>query len=427
MRRRASTACSWRTSGTRGRCCAAPRTGAGSWGRSGYRRTRSPTERTRSSGCRPRVARSGSRGIFLPEPVRFGGRLIPRWGLAVSRSFGDLLLKEPENYGCSKVTPGGLVSADPELHVVDVDPATDRFLVLACDGIWDVLRDEDAVAVCAGQAGAELAAHSLVPGSACPARSGDNLTALVVSWRDAECAFGGQAPSGGAPRRCAAAAAAARCALPLPLGAAGWGARGGSAARPGAEPPSQSPEPRGLPPCGPHIRSAHIAHIANPERSFDLIRSGPIPVLRCVCVVVWPPALRCERPPVAAGARSALVRLSGPFARPAADASGERPLQAALLVAALLGPCLAGASRLKSASGAGEGCKAQAEFDIMMCTSHMCTDCKLDWCMTACQKLQEDYPACKCEHWDADTYSGQSEHAGKGTLGDTGDYSKPIA
>jgi len=123
--------------------------------------------------------------IFLPEPVRFGGRLIPRWGLAVSRSFGDLLLKEPENYGCSKVTPGGLVSADPELHVVDVDPATDRFLVLACDGIWDVLRDEDAVAVCAGQAGAELAAHSLVR-HAFAAGSGDNLTALVVSWRDAE-------------------------------------------------------------------------------------------------------------------------------------------------------------------------------------------------------------------------------------------------
>jgi len=72
------------------------------------------------------------------------------------------------------------------------------------------------------------------------------------------------------------------------------------------------------------------------------------------------------------------------------------------------------------------GCKAQAEFDIMMCKSHMCTDCKMEWCMTTCQQLQDDYPACKCEHWDADTYSAQAEHAGKGVLGDSGDYSRPI-
>ena len=105
-------------------------------------------------------------------------------------------------------------------------------------------------------------------------------------------------------------------------------------------------------------------------------------------------------------------------------------MKAALVLAALLCPRPAGAgvgSSVPSKSGAGgEGCKAQPEFDIMMCTSHMCTDCKLEWCMTTCQKLQADYPDCKCAHWDADTYSGQTEHAGKGVLGDTGDYSKPI-
>ena len=35
--------------------------------------------------------------------VESAGRAIPRWGLAVSRSFGDLLLKEPQKYGCSQV------------------------------------------------------------------------------------------------------------------------------------------------------------------------------------------------------------------------------------------------------------------------------------------------------------------------------------
>merc|ERR1712061_223941 len=111
-----------------------------------------------------------------------GGRAIQRWGLAVSRAFGDLLLKEPEKYGCPGVSPGGLVTAEPEFHVVDLDPTTDRFLVLACDGVWDVLRDEDAIAVCASQAGVESAAHALVR-YAFAGGSGDNLTALVVAWR----------------------------------------------------------------------------------------------------------------------------------------------------------------------------------------------------------------------------------------------------
>lgn len=121
--------------------------------------------------------------VFVPSPVMFNGRHIPRWGLAVSRAFGDLLLKEPERYGCENVVkPGGLVTAVPEQRIVELDPSQDRFLVLACDGIWDVLRDEDAVAVCAAQAGAELASHALVR-HAFAAGSSDNLTALVVTWR----------------------------------------------------------------------------------------------------------------------------------------------------------------------------------------------------------------------------------------------------
>merc|ERR1712194_60526 len=120
--------------------------------------------------------------VFMPQPICFAGKRIPRWGLAVSRAFGDLLLKEPEAFGCSGVTPGGLVIAEPELHCIPLDLTRDRFLVLACDSIWDVLRDEDAMAVCAGQAGAELAAHSLVR-HAFAAGSGDNLTALVVALR----------------------------------------------------------------------------------------------------------------------------------------------------------------------------------------------------------------------------------------------------
>jgi len=144
-----------------------------------------PDEQQRIQAKGGSIAHHGVWRVFVPGQVYFGGRSFPRWGLAVSRAFGDLLLKEPERYGCSGVAPGGLVIAEPELRTAELDPAADRFLILACDGIWDVLRDEDAVAVCAGQAGAELAAHSLVR-HAFAAGSGDNLTALVVAWRPAD-------------------------------------------------------------------------------------------------------------------------------------------------------------------------------------------------------------------------------------------------
>ena len=44
---------------------------------------------------------------------------------------------------------GQLVSAEPELRLVELDPS-DRFVVLACDGIWDVLQAKPlkAVALC---------------------------------------------------------------------------------------------------------------------------------------------------------------------------------------------------------------------------------------------------------------------------------------
>jgi len=122
--------------------------------------------------------------VFAPSAISFAGHSFPRWGLAVSRAFGDLLLKEPERYGCPSVAPGGLVVAEPQMHSTEMDPSTDRFLILACDGVWDVLRNEDAVAVCASQAGSELAAYSLVR-HAFAAGSSDNLTALVMSWRPA--------------------------------------------------------------------------------------------------------------------------------------------------------------------------------------------------------------------------------------------------
>jgi len=118
--------------------------------------------------------------VFTPGPANFAGRSV-LWGLAVSRAFGDLLLKEPQRYGCHSAS-GELVSALPEIHTYDINPMEDRFLVLACDGIWDVLGDDDAVAVCIEHRSADLAAHALTR-RAFEIGSDDNITAMVLAWQ----------------------------------------------------------------------------------------------------------------------------------------------------------------------------------------------------------------------------------------------------
>ncbi|XP_050510598.1 protein phosphatase 1A [Diabrotica virgifera virgifera] len=59
--------------------------------------------------------------------------------LAVSRALGDFDYKNVEGMGpCEQ-----LVSPEPEIFVRERDDISDEFLVLACDGIWDVMSNED--------------------------------------------------------------------------------------------------------------------------------------------------------------------------------------------------------------------------------------------------------------------------------------------
>jgi len=120
--------------------------------------------------------------VFVPGPCSFGGQMIQRWGLAVSRAFGDLLLKEPERFDCAGVAPGGLIISTPEINIVDLDPDLDRFVVLASDGVWDVISSQDAISICAAQADAELAAQTLLRRTYA-ANSDDNITAVVLTWK----------------------------------------------------------------------------------------------------------------------------------------------------------------------------------------------------------------------------------------------------
>eukprot|EP00048_Salpingoeca_helianthica_P020091 m.4758 g.4758 ORF g.4758 m.4758 type:complete len:440 (-) comp4388_c0_seq2:26-1345(-) len=96
----------------------------------------------------------------------------PALQLAVSRSFGDLELKQPV----------ALVTSTPEIHVHTLD-VKDEFLVMACDGVWDVLGDQEVVDIAGPLARAgdlKAAAHAVVK-EAFARGSTDNISVIVVT------------------------------------------------------------------------------------------------------------------------------------------------------------------------------------------------------------------------------------------------------
>ncbi|TNJ27700.1 putative Ser/Thr phosphatase 2C [Giardia muris] len=67
-------------------------------------------------------------------------------GLSVSRGFGDFALKARGNPGLRRLgVVDDLVSPFPEIRHCPLAPARDDFLVLACDGLFDVLSNAEVV------------------------------------------------------------------------------------------------------------------------------------------------------------------------------------------------------------------------------------------------------------------------------------------
>ncbi|KAI4487950.1 hypothetical protein M0802_011654 [Mischocyttarus mexicanus] len=97
-----------------------------------------------SSGC-PVFSTRDHKPFLAAEKERIqnagGSVMIQRvnGALAVSRALGDYEYKNLKDRGpCEQ-----LVSPEPEIFVRDRDDEHDEFLVLACDGIWDVMNNED--------------------------------------------------------------------------------------------------------------------------------------------------------------------------------------------------------------------------------------------------------------------------------------------
>lgn len=91
--------------------------------------------------------------------------------LAVSRSFGDHGMKD-------------FVIATPHLSEVDIKSKEDMpFLILACDGVWDVISDQEAVDLLLPrylENGPDEQAARLLVDTALERGSADNITAIVV-------------------------------------------------------------------------------------------------------------------------------------------------------------------------------------------------------------------------------------------------------
>ncbi|KAJ8608766.1 hypothetical protein CTAYLR_007813 [Chrysophaeum taylorii] len=92
-------------------------------------------------------------------------------GLSLSRSIGDVTLK----YHSIKCVIG-----DPEVVVHNFDLTTDRFVILGCDGIWDVLTNEQAVNIVASATAKKQDSAKALVRSASQAGSTDNMTVIVV-------------------------------------------------------------------------------------------------------------------------------------------------------------------------------------------------------------------------------------------------------
>jgi serine/threonine protein phosphatase PrpC len=132
---------------------------------------------------RNRIAAAGGTvltvmGIHRVGCVSDGIAPSKRTWLSVSRSFGDISLKEPT----------AVVVSTPEITMRPIG-GDDWFFVIACDGVWDVLSDQEVVDVVLAsgrdEKGESLdvkAAATAVVRTAHQRKSADNLTATVVMF-----------------------------------------------------------------------------------------------------------------------------------------------------------------------------------------------------------------------------------------------------
>ena len=100
--------------------------------------------------------------------------------LAVSRAFGDTRFKENKHVAWNRQK----VSPEPDVVTVARDAASDQYVVVACDGLWDVLTNDEmgAMVLELGRQGASPAAAAEFLIDECLRRgSKDNMSVIVTA------------------------------------------------------------------------------------------------------------------------------------------------------------------------------------------------------------------------------------------------------
>lgn len=80
------------------------------------------------------ITRIKNAGGFVNMVGRVNGNL------NLSRSLGDLKYKQVKHLP----PEAQMITAEPDIEVFDINLAEDEFFILACDGIWDVLTNQEA-------------------------------------------------------------------------------------------------------------------------------------------------------------------------------------------------------------------------------------------------------------------------------------------
>ncbi|XP_075159820.1 putative protein phosphatase 2C T23F11.1 [Haematobia irritans] len=106
--------------------------------------------------------------------------------LALSRALGDFVFKRNQK----KSPEDQIVTANPDVETRTIDEDWE-FLVLACDGIWDVMSNDEVVNFCRARIGQgmypeeiceELMNHCLAPDCQMGGLGGDNMTVVLVCF-----------------------------------------------------------------------------------------------------------------------------------------------------------------------------------------------------------------------------------------------------
>ncbi|KAL7535256.1 hypothetical protein ACHAXR_009558 [Thalassiosira sp. AJA248-18] len=128
--------------------------------------------------------------------------------LAVSRGFGDFAFKHAPSVICAADNPNEnaqivayikpedqMVASIPEITILSREATQDKFLVIACDGIWDVVSNERCADIVSkifdeGEQSLTLACEELL--DQCYAKGSlDNMTAVLVKFGSQEIGYGG--------------------------------------------------------------------------------------------------------------------------------------------------------------------------------------------------------------------------------------------